>query len=95
MKFLPIAPLSRLLSHTRHSLVFHLHPVTHPAHQSHRLLLFRLASATPLSKPELYAMEATCPHLGAELAEADVEDSVIICPWHQYEVRRPQIWQLG
>lgn len=94
MKFLPIAPLSRLLSHTRHSLLFHLHPVSHPSHKSHRLLLFRLASPSPLSKPEFYSMEAQCPHLGADLDAADVEDGIITCPWHQYDVSpiRPSLW---
>ena len=24
--------------------------------------------------PELYVMESTCPHLGAELSHADIED---------------------
>ncbi|KAL7417253.1 hypothetical protein BDY24DRAFT_412002 [Mrakia frigida] len=88
MKFLPVAPLSRLLSHTRHSLLFHRYPPSNPLHESYKLLLFRLASPTPLlpsSKPEYYAMEATCPHLGADLGAAEIEDMVVICPWHQYE----------
>jgi len=34
-------------------------------------------------------MEETCPHLGAPLSHAeleDIEDSMaIVCPWHQYD----------
>jgi hypothetical protein len=50
MIFLPVAPLSKLLSHTRHSLLFHRYNPTHVLHESHRLLLFRLSSS--LDKPE-------------------------------------------
>lgn len=36
---------------------------------------------------QLYAMEATCPHLGAELSHAEIEDCgdsvVAVCPWHR------------
>ncbi|XP_006456580.1 hypothetical protein AGABI2DRAFT_188477 [Agaricus bisporus var. bisporus H97] len=38
---------------------------------------------------QLYAMEATCPHLGAELSHAEIEDCgdsvVAVCPWHRYD----------
>jgi hypothetical protein len=80
-RFIPVAPLRSLLSHTRHTLHFHI-PLASPP-QTYRLLLFRLASSN--AAPEFYSMEATCPHLGAELKEADVEDMVVTCPWHQYE----------
>jgi hypothetical protein len=37
---------------------------------------------------QVYAMEATCPHLGAELSHAEIEDCggsvVAVCPWHRY-----------
>lgn len=34
-------------------------------------------------------MEATCPHLGAEMSHADIEEYddssvVAVCPWHRY-----------
>ncbi|WVF73026.1 hypothetical protein IAT40_007844 [Kwoniella sp. CBS 6097] len=39
--------------------------------------------------PELYCMEETCPHLGAPLSHAEIEDiedtKAIVCPWHQYD----------
>jgi hypothetical protein len=34
-------------------------------------------------------MESTCPHLGADLSHADIEDTdtglVAVCPWHRYD----------
>jgi nitrite reductase/ring-hydroxylating ferredoxin subunit len=32
----------------------------------------------------LVAHGATCPHWGAPLAEARIEDSAVVCPWHGY-----------
>jgi len=49
----------------------------------------RLGSAAPATSQtrEWHAMEEECPHLGASMAEADLEiedDGVIaICPWHK------------
>ncbi|KAJ4482059.1 DUF455-domain-containing protein [Lentinula aciculospora] len=41
------------------------------------------------SDRQIYVMEATCPHLGAEMSHADIEeyeDSVVaVCPWHRYD----------
>ncbi|KAF5347814.1 hypothetical protein D9756_010294 [Leucocoprinus leucothites] len=38
---------------------------------------------------QLYAMEASCPHLGADMSHAEIEecdDSVVaVCPWHRYD----------
>ncbi|KIO15720.1 hypothetical protein M407DRAFT_58265, partial [Tulasnella calospora MUT 4182] len=38
---------------------------------------------------QLYAMESTCPHLGADMGHADIEDTdvglVAVCPWHRYD----------
>ncbi|KAJ3976915.1 hypothetical protein EV361DRAFT_958287 [Lentinula raphanica] len=38
---------------------------------------------------QIYVMEATCPHLGADMSHADIEeyeDSVVaVCPWHRYD----------
>lgn len=37
---------------------------------------------------QLYAMESTCPHLGADMSHADIEESesslVAVCPWHRW-----------
>ncbi|ODN95177.1 hypothetical protein L198_04564 [Cryptococcus wingfieldii CBS 7118] len=39
--------------------------------------------------PELFCMEEMCPHLGAPLSHAEIEDMedtrAIVCPWHQYD----------
>jgi len=36
---------------------------------------------------QLYGMEASCPHLGADMSHAEIEecnDSVVtVCPWHR------------
>ncbi|KIY44648.1 DUF455-domain-containing protein [Fistulina hepatica ATCC 64428] len=38
---------------------------------------------------QLYAMESTCPHLGAEMSHADIEECdtglIAVCPWHRYD----------
>jgi len=36
-----------------------------------------------------YAIEHTCPHSGGPLADGDVEDHVVTCPWHgsQFDIR--------
>lgn len=66
------------------------------------LLLFRLASSTPHNNVEhsdpqaldartmsdqLYVMESACPHLGADMSHADIEEAetgfVAVCPWHR------------
>jgi hypothetical protein len=66
----------------------------------HSLLLFRLSEddggdPTSPQKKQLYVMEASCPHLGADLSHAEIEDleeedhdfeKVIVCPWHRYAV---------
>jgi nitrite reductase/ring-hydroxylating ferredoxin subunit len=31
---------------------------------------------------DYYAIENTCPHAGGPLAEGEVEDGVVTCPWH-------------
>lgn len=37
---------------------------------------------------QIYAMEAQCPHLGADLSHSEIEeyeeDLVAVCPWHRY-----------
>ncbi|KII84888.1 hypothetical protein PLICRDRAFT_45721 [Plicaturopsis crispa FD-325 SS-3] len=46
------------------------------------------ASSNPLHR-QLYAMEATCPHLGADMSHAEIEECetsvVAVCPWHRYD----------
>lgn len=67
----------------------------------HSLILFRLSSANydapettnDVAYKQLYAMEAACPHLGADLSYADIEEyheedggersTVVVCPWHR------------
>ena len=42
---------------------------------------------SPAVQRQIYVMEATCPHLGADLSHADIEeydDSLVaVCPWHR------------
>ena len=40
---------------------------------------------------QLYAMDATCYHMGGPLLHADIEDvpghgACIVCPWHHYQI---------
>ncbi|WWC64672.1 uncharacterized protein I303_107283 [Kwoniella dejecticola CBS 10117] len=95
--FIRVCSLQATFSHTR----FHLSLRTlEPPVIYHRLLLFRINKpedsntvqepAGPSWKaPELYCMEETCPHLGAPLSHAEIEDiedtKAIVCPWHQYD----------
>ncbi|KAF5319242.1 hypothetical protein D9619_008707 [Psilocybe cf. subviscida] len=38
---------------------------------------------------QIYVMEASCPHLGADMSHADIEECdtgfVAVCPWHRYD----------
>lgn len=87
-----ICPLKQTFTHTRFRLS--IRTVDAPT-VYHRLLLFRVnkppAAATDgennvgtegdWTAPELYCMEETCPHLGAPLSHAqleDIEDSMAI-----------------
>lgn len=66
-------------------------------HEYHSLLLFSFPKAigSDDGAGRFYCMEATCPHLGAPLENAsiydveddedDIEDAVIVCPWHEYD----------
>ena len=31
-----------------------------------------------------FAIDDLCPHMGASLAEGDVEEGVVSCPWHAW-----------
>jgi hypothetical protein len=64
----------------------------------HQLILFRLANGDALltrqeddqssEGEQMYAMEAACPHLGADMSHAEIEECetglVAVCPWHRY-----------
>ncbi len=36
---------------------------------------------------QFYAIDDTCPHMGASLAEGHVEDGVVTCSWHAWRFR--------
>ncbi|MCS7017118.1 MAG: nitrite reductase small subunit NirD [Gemmatales bacterium] len=36
---------------------------------------------------KLYAIDDTCPHMGASLAEGYVENGIVTCPWHAWRFR--------
>ena len=40
-----------------------------------------------LSDGEYYAIDDLCPHMGASLAEGDVTQGVVTCPWHAWRFR--------
>jgi len=40
------------------------------------------AIALARSEGQLYAMGATCSHLGGPLAEGELQDGCLVCPWH-------------
>ncbi|KAL7278232.1 hypothetical protein ACG7TL_008207 [Trametes sanguinea] len=85
------------LSHSRFFLTLRSQEGTY-----HSLILFRL---TPSQLPEsgvdgdavssqalreqIYVMEANCPHLGADMSHAEIEECdtgvVAVCPWHRYD----------
>lgn len=91
-----IGPYSRTLTHTRFSLTLRSEEGGY-----HPLILFRLSSinhhgpeiANDVAYKQLYAMESACPHLGADMSLADIEEycgedgeepsAVVVCPWHR------------
>lgn len=80
-----ICPLLNLQTHTRFLVT--LRSKLRPS-DYHSIVIFRLASSDA-NDYQLYAMESTCPHLGADMGHADIEDSdmglVAVCPWHRYD----------
>jgi NAD(P)H-dependent nitrite reductase small subunit len=34
-----------------------------------------------------YAIDDVCPHMGASLADGEVESGVVTCPWHAWRFR--------
>ncbi|KAI0922420.1 hypothetical protein AcV7_005956 [Taiwanofungus camphoratus] len=92
-EFILISPFKTILSHSRFLLT-----LRSQEGQYHSLILFRLSSEQdrehfnseddhPSDRLQLYAMEANCPHLGADLSHAEIEDCetgvVAVCPWHR------------
>ncbi|KIJ62399.1 hypothetical protein HYDPIDRAFT_51764, partial [Hydnomerulius pinastri MD-312] len=92
-----ISPYQDLLSHSRFLL-----NLRSQEGRYHSLILFRLSSSytsavcsegndapAHRSSHQLYAMESTCPHLGADMSHAEIEecdDSIVaVCPWHRYD----------
>ncbi|KAJ7725196.1 hypothetical protein B0H16DRAFT_284240 [Mycena metata] len=98
MKFLQISPFKHLLTHSRFLLT-----LRSEQGKYHSLILFRLSPASentwdnaPSSSPggrienrQIYVMESTCPHLGADMSHAEIEEfedtTVAVCPWHRYD----------
>ena len=84
--------MDQLLSHSRFFLT-----LRSAEGEYHPLILFRLSpnitqteeetKTDRLDKQQIYAMEATCPHLGADISHADIEECdtglVAVCPWHR------------
>src|SRR6202012_1085032 len=36
---------------------------------------------------QLFAIDDTCPHMGASLSGGHLEDGVVTCPWHAWRFR--------
>lgn len=34
---------------------------------------------------QIYALNNACPHMGGPLAEGDIEDCTVTCPWHGWQ----------
>lgn len=102
--FLQIAPYTGILSHFRflltlrseegkyHSLILFRLSSGPRQYASEGQPGFEDTKEPDLVNPDydqLYAMEASCPHLGADLSHVEIEeceDSVIaVCPWHRYD----------
>ncbi|KAH9850977.1 DUF455-domain-containing protein [Lenzites betulinus] len=94
--WLRVSPLKKLASHSRFFLTLRSQEGTY-----HSLILFRLApgqlpedgvdkgAAQPTLRDQIYVMEANCPHLGADMSHAEIEECdtgvVAVCPWHRYD----------
>lgn len=35
-------------------------------------------------KGKIYALDNACPHQGGPLGEGELEEDIIVCPWHGY-----------
>ncbi|KAG8795362.1 hypothetical protein FRC12_015495 [Ceratobasidium sp. 428] len=91
MDFVQVGTLTAFNSHTRYLLTLR---SKSRSDDYHSLILFRL-SPVSANAPQIYAMESTCPHLGADLSHADLEldtepdmeemTAAVVCPWHRYD----------
>lgn len=47
-----------------------------------------IARVTNADQRQIYVMESSCPHLGADMSHADIEECetgmVAVCPWHRF-----------
>ncbi|KAH8109615.1 DUF455-domain-containing protein [Phellopilus nigrolimitatus] len=103
MDFIEIVPVSKILSHTRFLLtlrsgegiyrsllLFRLStsPVPPDTDEHVREPSKTLNGAFHVAE-QLYVMESACPHLGADMSHADIEECetgvVAVCPWHRYD----------
>ncbi|KAH9942812.1 hypothetical protein B0H21DRAFT_867514, partial [Amylocystis lapponica] len=100
VEFILISSYDKLSSHSRFLLDLRSQEGTY-----HSLILFRLSPEQSQEDTEtgglstqqnenqndrqIYAMEASCPHLGADLSHAEIEECetglVAVCPWHRYD----------
>lgn len=91
-----VSTYNRLLSHSRF-----LVDLRSQEGKYHSLILFRLSPSQSNEDKDserqiggrddpqqIYAMEANCPHLGADLSHAEIEECetglVAVCPWHRW-----------
>ncbi|PPQ77805.1 hypothetical protein CVT25_015298 [Psilocybe cyanescens] len=48
-----------------------------------------LSISSSSNQRQIYVMESSCPHLGADMSHADIEECetgmVAVCPWHRYD----------
>ncbi|KZT65533.1 DUF455-domain-containing protein [Daedalea quercina L-15889] len=96
-EYVLVSPLDQLSSHSRFFL-----NLRSAEGEYNALILFRLSANSVrdnaadedvqperIDKQQIYAMEATCPHLGADMSHADIEECdtglVAVCPWHRYD----------
>ena len=79
-----ISAFDKLLSHTRFMMTIRSQEGSY-----HGLILFRLTtSGSDEDKyKQIYIRESSCPHLGADMSHADIEEYedsfVAVCPWHR------------
>ncbi|KAG9054130.1 hypothetical protein FS842_006115 [Serendipita sp. 407] len=97
-----LGPLANFLTYTRFSATLRAGKQTYHsllifrlsggilANSSQSTLGFKQTQAIRDGKEmQIYAMEAQCPHLGADLSHAEIEECddevVAVCPWHRYD----------
>ena len=90
-----ISPLAKLATHSRFFLT-----LRSQEGEYHSLILFRLtagqlpengleqdAGSSQSFRDQIYVMEANCPHLGADMSHAEIEECdtgvVVLWPWHK------------